>query len=254
MGAPDTVLEDELWRRWRSSQDAAARASLIEMHLPYARTVAATCYSRRFNDDVEFDDYLQLATVGMLESLERFDPEFGARFRTFASRRMHGAIVDGIEQFTEKQQQISARARVEAQRRESIRESAESPGEGRAPTPAERTTEQLLQYVAEAGMAFALSWLLDGSGMIEAEEPRENIPFYRSMELREMRRRILALVRGLPPQERAVIEGHYFGESSFQDIANRMNVGKSRVSQIHKSALVRLGDSLRHPSSCDVFA
>src|SRR5207244_249386 len=131
--------------------------------------------------------------------------------RSFAARRMHGALLDGLERVTEEQQQIASRKRLEQQRLESIRDGAQ-PANAR-----ERSTEQLLAYVADAGLAFALAWLLDGSGMLHAEEKTASLPFYRSVELRQLRERIVELVKVLPPQERRVVHAHYFQEQAFQD-------------------------------------
>lgn len=239
-----------LWERWRAERDPEARAALLEMHLPYARQVAATYFGRRYHDEIEFDDYLQLARVGLIEAMERFDPALGVQFHTFAARRMHGSIVDGLECSTEKQQQIAARQRLESQRRESIRESASGDS---APTAAARTHDQVLQYVAQAGLAFALSWLLDGTGLMDPQERAENLPFYRSIELRELRERLLALVHALPAQQRRVIHGHYLQELPFEELATRMALSRGRISQIHKAALSNLRESLRGDGLCNIL-
>lgn len=234
--------EAELWERWRSHANADARAQLLALHMPYARVVAASYYGKRFHDEIEFDEYLQLASLGLIEALDRFDPGVGVQFRTFAARRMHGAILDGLEQATEKQQQIAARQRLQAQRRESLSEA-----------PAARASEQVLQYVTEAGLAFALGWILDGTGMIESSERAETVPFYRSVELRQLRERILDSVRSLPAQEKTVIQCHYLQEMTFEAVATKLGVSRGRVSQIHRAALQRLRDTLRR-DACDVSA
>lgn len=227
--------ETALWQRLRSAGDEDARRQLLGIHLPYARVVAATYYARRYHDEIEFGDYLQYASVGLLEALERFDPARGAQFRTFAARRMHGAILDGIERLTEKQQQIAARQRLKADRAESIRELAASAA---GATP--RTPEQLFRYVAEAGIGLALAWLLDGTAMVDDPQRAEDIPFYRSTELRQLRQRLLQLVEQLPEQERVVVRSHYLQEMRFDAIAQMLGLTKGRISQIHKQALGRL--------------
>ena len=121
--APE-IDDAALWSRLRGSGDGLARDELLKRHIPYARVVAATLYGRRFHDEIPFDDYLQLARLGMLEAMERFDPERGVQFRTFASRRMHGAILNGLERATEKQQQIAARRRVRAEALQDVKELA----------------------------------------------------------------------------------------------------------------------------------
>lgn len=249
-GADGESTQAALWAAWRGHADQAARQQLLQLHMPYARIVAASYYGKRMHNEIEFGDYLQLASLGLIEALDRFDPAVGVQFRTFAARRMHGALMDGIERLTEKQQQIAAKQRLEAQRRTVIREAI---AEGRqARVKGSRTSEQVLQYVAEAGLAFALAWILDGTGMLDRAEKTENLPFYRSVELQQLRQRIVDLVNSLPAQERKVIHGHYFQEMAFDKIAEAMRLSNGRISQLHRKALTRLKEALRPQPDCDV--
>lgn len=248
LAPPQAVAERALWERWRATRDEAAREELLRLHLPYARVVAASYYGRRFHNEIEFDEYLQLARLGLIEAMERFDPDAGAQFRTFAARRMHGAILDGLEHATEKQQQIAMRQRLLADRQDTAKDMA-----GELPAGGRTTPQQVLRYVAEAGLAFALAWVLDGTGMMEAEEPARDLPFYRSVELRELRERLLELVQSLPPPERRVIHAHYLQEQRFESIARSMGLSKGRISQLHHSALQHLREGLRSSHGCDLF-
>lgn len=241
--------EAALWQRLREDRDVAAREALLDMHLPYAKVVAASYYAKRMHDEIEFADYLQLSSLGLIEALDRFDPQVGVLFKTFAARRMHGAILDGLERLTEKQQQIAARQRLEAQRRAAIRDAADRQDK---PGTRQRSPDQVLQFVAEAGLAFALAWILDGTGMVQTSEKSETLPFYRSVELKQLRERIIEMVRALPPQERRVIQSHYFQEIAFEEIAGTMGLTRGRISQIHKQGLLRLKELLRNHFECDV--
>ena len=245
------VAEQALWQRWRSDGDEQARQRLLDLHLPYARVVAASYYAKRLHDEIEFGDYLQLASLGLIEALGRFDPDFGVQFKTFAARRMHGAILDGIEQLTEKQQQIAARQRLTVQRRAAIKEAAASGLPASAAKAGVREADQVLQYVAEAGLAFALAWILDGTGMLDAGEKSGTLPFYHSVEIDQLRRRILELVNSLPAQEKKVIQTHYFQERAFEEIAEGLRLTRGRISQIHRKALARLRQALRAEQDCD---
>ncbi|MBC7603850.1 MAG: sigma-70 family RNA polymerase sigma factor [Ramlibacter sp.] len=245
-------VESGLWRRLREDGDVSAREALLELHLPYAKIVAATYYGKRIHDEVEFADYLQMASLGLIEALDRFDPAFGVMFKTFAARRMHGTIIDGLQCANEKHQQIAAAQQLQAQRSASIRGAHSEKGSGTSPR--RRTPEQALQFVAEVGIGFALAWLLDGTGMIQDQEREqaEVMPFYRSVELRQLRDRIVELVRGLPPNESKVIQFHYFQEVSFEDLSEAMNLSRGRISQIHRQGLIRLKESLRRHLAFDV--
>ena len=110
----------------------------------------------------------------------------------------------------------------------------------------------MLQYVAEAGLAFALAWILEGTGMLQDGEKTEIVPFYRSTELRQLRQRIVELVNALPAQERCVMQRHYFQQLTFQDVADMLGLSRGRISQIHRKALGRLKEQMRAKRDCDV--
>ena len=240
--AADAGAEALLWRQFRESGDAAARERLLELHLGYARVVASVYYARRFHDEIEYADYLQYASLGLLEALQRFDPGRGVQFRTFAARRMHGAILNGLERFTEKQQQIAARQRLRAEHIADVKALAdESSGAAGAPP---QDARQLMAFVSEAGIGLALCWLLEGSGMIDSAAETVAQPFYRSTELRQLRERLLRSIDALPEQERKVIRSHYLQEVPFDEIARSLQLTRGRISQVHRRGLLRLRSAL----------
>lgn len=247
-GKPAVPDEERvLWNRWRLAGDQQARDQLIAKYGRYARIMAATIYGKRFHDEIEFADYEQFAHVGMLESFERFDPDQGVQFRTYASRRIQGAILDGIERLTERQQQLATQRRMRGERRDSLL----APQDGDI-SPASRTPEQVLRYVADVGVGLALAWLLEGTGMVDEGERATALPFYRDAELAQTRERLLQLVRDLPAQQSRVITAHYLQQIPFEQIAVTMGLTKGRISQIHKQALATLRGLLGTHPSCDV--
>ena len=89
--------ERALWRRWRESADPAARALIIERYQPFAKAIASAVFGRRGRSEVEYEDYLQFALVGLLQAVDRYDPDRGAQFKTYAGPRIRGAILTGLE-------------------------------------------------------------------------------------------------------------------------------------------------------------
>ena len=239
-GDGEAARESALWRRLREAGDASARQDLLDAHLPYARTVAATYYARRYSDDVEFADYLQYARLGLLEAMERYDPDRGAQFRTFAARRMHGAILNGLERSTERQQQIAARQRIRRERLQDVKTAALEGTGGATQDP-----QQLLRYVPEVGIGLALCWMLEGTGMVEDEDAAVGLPFYQAAALRQLREGLKNAIEALPPQERLVVRSHYLQGASFHDVACTLQLTKGRISQIHRQALLHLRALLR---------
>jgi RNA polymerase sigma factor FliA len=252
--APASTSADELalWTAYRSSRDPVAREGLIELHLPYARTVAATYYGRRMHDEIEFGDYLQHARIGLLEAMDRYDPSRGAQFRTFAARRMHGAILDGLERATEKQQQIAVRQRLRRERLVAVKGApGADDGASRASDP-----DSLFRYLADVGIGLAICRLLDGTGMVDmTSSPDPASPperHYEGTELVQLRRRILEAIDDLGPQQRTVIRYHYLQEHSFDEVAKLLGVTRGRISQIHRQALTELRMQLGEGPACDI--
>lgn len=261
--------QDELllWQGWIDRRDPAAREKLLAMHLPYARIVAATFYARRTHDEVEFDDYLQLASVGLLESFDRYEPSLGAQFRTFAARRMQGSILNGLARLTEKNQQIAIQGELRRERLGAAKaaaleklDPAAGKGEG-AEVPSRMDDPKFLfSFLAEVGMSLALGVMLEGTGMIDAEsfhseasEVSAEVSYFRKTELQRLQQTLADLLKGLTEQERTVIRYHYLQETSFEEIGKILGVKRSRVSQIHHQALrsLRLGLTSH---GCDVLA
>ena len=248
-GEPLPSSEAWLWERVRLERDAAAREALVELYRPFARVVAATYFGRRIDDDIEFDDYHQWAVLGMIESVDRFDASRGIQFKTFASRRMHGCILDGIESATEKQRQIATRRRLRIERAADALQSAQAPA-GSAPVP---DPTDIFKLLAEVGIGLALGLLLEDTGMVapgaDAISPDNS---YVQFELRQLQVSVRACIAQLSEQEKQVVEGHYLEDRRFAEVALQMCLTRGRVSQIHKQALEKMRRWLSSTSALDI--
>lgn len=241
-----------LWARWKGGGDAAAREQLICHYLPYARLLAATLFGRRTHGDVEFEDYLQLARIGLIEAVDRFDPGQGAQFKTYASKRIQGAMLNGLMRLTEKNQQISVRVRLRQDRLEAVKEAAGG-------LPARRDAGELFRYLAEVGIGLALGVLLEDTGMIDADAfetgahiPSPEVSYFRKSEIRQLRDVLQVMLDRLSDQQRQVIRCHYLQELPFDEIALDMGVTRGRISQLHRQALLKLRELLASEARCDV--
>lgn len=263
--APDILeLTASLWHRWRKEGDESARAQLIDHHLPYARMMAATVYGRRTHNDVEFADYLQLARIGLIEAVDRFDPAQGAQFKTFAAKRVQGSILNGLPRLTEKNQQISAMMRLRQERLKAVKEAASadatSDSESAASDPvSSRDADKLFRYLAEVGIGIALGVLLEDTGMVDAEafdsdgdSPSPEVSYFRKSEIHQLRTVLRGLVDQLNDRQKTVIRYHYLQEIPFSEIASSMNITRGRVSQLHREGLLRLRELLGKDARCDV--
>jgi RNA polymerase sigma factor FliA len=218
-----------LWARWVEQRNPVDRHALVERYTGFTRMLAAKCYSGRISHELEFGDYLQFAMVGLLESIDRFNPELAAKFETFASHRINGAILNGVETLSEVQRQASVRHRVVKERAASLAEKALA-----EPVSA-------LERLAEVAIGLALGFALEDSGVYESDGERA-LPdnAYSRIEMHQLSQRLVECVESLPEQQRVVVHRHYFQQMPFVEIADSLKLTKGRVSQIHSAALLNL--------------
>lgn len=216
-----------------SSQD-----DLVLAHLPLVRRIAAALYARRSFDGVPFDEYIQFGSEGLVQAARRFNPALGVKFETYASRRVRGAIVSGLEKSTEINQQVSTLRRVAQERLASISEHH---------PPAEAgSVEQALARLVNASVGMAIAFMLDDTALYQTEgdSAGAGITHWRdgaaNMAYQQLVRRLNQAFEHLTGNERQVLERHYFEHEAFEHIARTMGVTKGRISQLHRAGLTRL--------------
>lgn len=218
--------EKDLWRAWIEDKDVDARQKLIEHHLPFSHMLAAKFYAKRQILQIEFDEYRQYAIAGMIEAIDRFDIKRESNFRTYAGYRITGAILNGIEKYSDKQQQISTRTLLRQQRIESMQE-ADGKDLG----------IDIFSELVELAVGLAIGYMLEDSGMYQTQEDQYTENFYERHELKQLQKSLEHIVDVLPEQSRRVIRYHYYQGLSFEHISDVLKLSKGRISQIHSRAI-----------------
>ena len=235
MDLQNQSMEDKLWQSFVQNNDQEARQQLIENHLPLAKHIAFRFYNNRIDDDIEFNDYLQYANLGLIEAIDNFDIYRNVTFSTYATYRIKGSILNGVSSFTEKREQLSLQKRLQKERAKSI--ISDDGG----------TFKELVDNT----LGLAISFMLEDTSLVISElEHDKNIP-YQTCTINQVKRDIKRIVRSLNKSEQTVIELHYYEYINFNQIASKMNLTKGRVSQIHKNALIKIKDALEARNKID---
>lgn len=237
---PDASSDAALWATHRASALAASgeaaqaqartREALVARYTPLVRILAAKAYAQRISAELEFRDYAQFGMVGLLESIDRFQPEQGVKFESFASLRITGAILNGVESLSEKQRQVAVRQRVLRERTASINEGVE-------------VRLDPIERLGQMALGLAIGLLLEDTGMYVCDEARYSDNTYDGVELRQLQRRVREAVARLPETERRIVHAHYLQHQPFDQLAIELGLSKGRVSQLHRAALKRLQDA-----------
>jgi RNA polymerase sigma-B factor len=237
--------ERKLFQRYRSTGDPVARDAIITNTLPLAHRVA-----RRFAYGREpFEDLLQVASLALVKAVDRFDPERGLAFSSYAVPTMVGEIKRYFRDSSWalhlprglKEQALDV---GEAERRLADRS-------GRSPTTAElaEATGLTLEQTLEARAAATASStrpldapLARGAGEERATSYAEVLgdddPAYERVEERIT---IAAAARQLSAHDRELLQMRFLEEMTQQQIAGRMGVSQMQISRLLRRTL----DTLR---------
>ena len=230
---------------------ASARDELVTMHLPLAAFLA-----RRFRDRGEsLDDLTQVATIGLIKAVDRFDPERGVEFSTFATPTIVGEIK---RHFRDKGWAIRVPRRLQELRISIGRATAElSQSTGRSPTVAELAAhldvsdEEILEGLESAQAYATLS--LDASSSEGAEEGGSSLadtlgeddPGLGEVETRET---LHPLVATLPAREQRIIHMRFYENMTQAQIAEQIGVSQMHVSRLLAKSLAQLRTGLVEPT------
>lgn len=224
------MVEAALWRRVHFEGDSEARNQLFALYRALALSVARREFRRTHSHGLERAEFEQLACVGLLEAIDRFDPLRGAPFAAFAGGRIRGAIFDGLAKSSER-----AAHYAHVRRRERFDSLLPS-----------QPTAAPLEALVELTVAIALGLLAeDGSSAMTSSGACETDEPYVSLAWRELEQALQEEIARLPDVERHIIKRHYSDGVTFSVIASELSLSAGRVSQLHRAALLRVKSYLR---------
>jgi RNA polymerase sigma-B factor len=245
LSAADPARETKLWRRLASERDQAARAELVEMYLPMARRMAS-----RYAGVVEpYDDLVQVASLGLLNAIDRYELDRGTPFVGFAKPTIMGELK---RYFRDKVWTIRV-PRVLHDRMAAIDSVTEELTEelSRPPSPREigarlgiDVNDVLETLVAQEnrrplGMDAPIH-SDDGEGPATAEWlGREDDGF----ELVEDRMAVEAVMPSLGEREREVLRLRFVEDLPQAQIARRIGCSQMHVSRLLRATLERLREA-----------
>lgn len=243
-----------LWQAYKKKNDLKAREKLILHYVSLVRYVAGR-FAMGLVGYFEFDDLLSAGVSGLLDAVERFNPDLGFKFETFAVVRIRGAILDWLRSLNWVPQSVQRRARKLENALIELEQSL-----GRHPEDQEVadylgiTVAELQQIIKQVAPVTLLS--LDGSCFAASDGSNEPCPLQeiipdsravdpsQSLEFQDLKETLANAIKKLPERERLVITLYYFEGLILKEIGKIMGVSESRVSQLHTKAILRLRGQL----------
>ena len=234
----------QLFEQYRKKQDRGLRNELVQQHMRLAESLAA-----RFSDRGEpLDDLRQVALVGLLKAVERFDPARGVQFTSFATPTVVGELK---RHFRDRGWAVRVPRRVqELHLRLRGLVATLSQELGRAPNTneiAERAgvlPEDILE-AAEAGTLYRLS-SLDSQRPDSDGEPAVATIGAPDPELQTIDERMAVeeLLSLLPDREQQIVYLRFFEGLTQAEIADRIGISQMHVSRLLAKSLEVLGSNV----------
>ena len=234
--------ERSLFVRWQCDGDEAAREELVGRFTPLTRSLA-----RRYNRSSEpFEDLVQVAMLGLLKAIDRYDPERGFSFQSFAVPTVLGEM---RRYFRDSGWALHV-PRGSQERALKLRTVHEQLMDERGHAP---TVEELAEYLdCETEQVLDSLQVLNAYDTVSLDAPRpgaadEDVTFAESIgeedrryDLVELDITVASALREITPRERAILRMRFVEELTQTQIAARVGISQMQVSRLLKRSLDQL--------------
>lgn len=242
----DKERTHELFRLYKEKGDEEARDQLIVSHLNLVRFLA----SKFKNRGEPLDDLVQVGTIGLVKAIDRFDPERGLEFTTYATPTILGEIKRHfrdkgwsirvprrLQELSAKVNQATDELTVELQRSPSVEEIAAKLGVG---------AEEILEAMESSGAYTSVS--LEAGGSSEDDEAPALIDRLGSvdedLDASDDRMVIDDAIRDFSPREQEIVRMRFIDGLTQVEIAKRLGVSQVQVSRLLRRTLRKIQDKI----------
>jgi len=196
-----------LWTEYKIEPSTGLKKQIM---INYTNLVHYVIHNSKFMNlnVVEEKDYFQFGVEGLSEAIDRFDPDFGTKFETYAIQRIRGKIIDELRKL-----QIKPRTNYQNQDPNKV---------------VYRNVSIDQPYDSEDG--FTLSDIIPS----EYELPDDE---YHALERKEL---LVQAIKDLNERDRLIITLYYYEHMNYKEISKILNITVSRVSQLHSKIMKEL--------------
>jgi RNA polymerase sigma-B factor len=236
-----------LLRRWQEDRDHAARDRVVDQMLPLARSLA-----RRYaNKGEPLDDLEQVACVGLIKAIDRFDLSRDVRFATYAVPTIAGELKRHFRdrgwmmRVPREVQELTGRLSVIRERL--LADLSRSPTVLELARALECDEEQVQEALAAAAAYRTLSLdqpFVDGTGPLETLGGDDG-----GFERAEARAMLADSLHQLAPREREIVRLRFYEGLTQREIAERIGISQMHVSRLIRRTVERLRDRIALPQA-----
>lgn len=240
------VEDQKLWVQYKTNHDQRIKDALIMKYASFVKYVAGRI-AVNLPSNVEFDDLVSYGILGLIDAIDKYDPDRNIKFKTYAKTRIRGAIFDELRVLDWTPRSIRQKARK--------LEKAYAKLEGKLGRDAK--DEEIAEYLAidiselhklfdetKKSLLLSLDEIFyddeEGSSRFDFIEDQKSDNPQMKIEEAEAKKILADAISKLSDRERMVITLYYYEELTSKEIGKILGVSDSRVSQLHTKAILRL--------------
>lgn len=238
-------MSDNLWDDYKESGSKEARDALILSYMNLVKYVASKV-GHGLPQNVEQSDLVSYGTFGLIDAIERFEPERGFKFETFAISRIRGAMLDELRSMDWVPRSMRAKAReIDKTSQElegQLHRAANSAEMSMALGVSQNEYTQTIGKMSMSGVVGLDDVVACSDGLTVGE--RVANPVDESEIYWEMQDMLSTSIVEMPIREKIVITLYYYEGLTLAEIGVVLGVTESRVCQIHTKAIEHLQSEL----------
>ena len=234
---------------------AALKEQIVLEHTPLIRYIVNRI-AVRLPSHIDLDDLHNTGVIGLMDAIEKYDPEKNCKFKTYAEFRIKGAILDQLRSLDWVPRSVRQKGRrLERAYGEVEQRLGRSASEDEVADSLGLQLDKLQELINQVrGISLVNLEEIRGGGSegdrngsyadiiedVNAENP------YSTLKLQEMRSIVADTIATLPEKERLVISLYYYEDLNMKEIGNILGITESRVCQIHTKSVLRLRSKLKN--------
>ena len=248
----ETVLEgkteEELWTLYKKNRDSKIRDAFVKQYAPLVKYVAGKV-AMGMPHNVEFDDLVGFGVFGLMDAINKFDPEKHVKFKTYAVTRIRGAIFDELRSIDWVPRSVRQKAREIEETVQNLEASI-----GRSASDQEIAAEMgmnieeyhrvMIKVSGTSIMSLNDVWYTgeenDKVSIVDSIESPQSLNPDIIVEKEEIKKVIVEAINELPEKEKKVLVLYYYEDLTLKEIGKVLEVTESRISQLHTKAIMRL--------------
>jgi RNA polymerase sigma factor for flagellar operon FliA len=238
-----------VWEEYSRTKSPELKRELAMEYIGVVKFVVSKfrSYSRQSSSVIEEKDLMQLGMIGLLDSIDRYDPTRGVKFETYAITRIRGTVQDELRRLDWVPRSVREKVRALDRVTQKIQCNDTLSGSARKiAAELDMSVDEYLDILHETQLALpeVIAQGDSGENILDNLADGDQIDVGEKVADDQVKRMLTRIVENLPHQDRLVISLYYYEELTFKEIAGVLKLSESRVFQKHQAILSRIREQV----------